>query len=438
MTDARNDSRVDALLRALDAPAAPDEMYVDASLADLLPRARSARAEDQSRMGRVFRDLRTAAASATAWRPTGPRRFVLVGASLLLLAALLLILLVVIVGSQKRLPPPFGIAANGEIAYVAGGHVYLSDLNGAHSRQVTFSGGLQKDPMFSRDGTRLAWRQFDVGAPPDTADAIVAEADGSHPIVIAHSVMGLSHIAWSPDGRFVAFSGSINGGPGSGWIAPSDGSAPPTIFTSIPGAWDPTWSPDGRRLAIGADPGQIWVIDRDGRNAIRLTQTPFKEVGERGEVAEWSPDGTLIVFTAIDVDDVQQVYIVGLDGAPERKLSSNTLTARDASWSPDGAEIAYMRAGTGSGPTVFITDTTGRHFRTLTGQFGWFQPIWSPDGTKIVVTDDRPGPDNENGPAVRVILDAAHDKAPPIVIPAAGVTPEDVPDWAASWQRLAP
>jgi hypothetical protein len=36
-----------------------------------------------------------------------------------------------------------------------------------------------------------------------------------------------------------------------------------------------------------------------------------------------------------------------------------------------------------------------------------------------------------------VILDVAGE-APPIVIPAAGVVPEDVPDWAASWQRLAP
>jgi hypothetical protein len=32
----------------------------------------------------------------------------------------------------------------------------------------------------------------------------------------------------------------------------------------------------------------------------------------------------------------------------------------------------------------------------------------------------------------------AVSNSPPIVIPAAGVTPESVPDWAASWQRLAP
>ena len=79
---------------------------------------------------------------------------------------------------------------------------------------------------------------------------------------------------------------------------------------------------------------------------------------------------------------------------------------------------------------------TGKPLRVLPGAYGWYQPIWSPDGTKIVVTDDRPGLGNVDGPAVRVILDVA-GKAPPIVIAAPGTTPDQVPDWAASWQRLA-
>ena len=439
MTDARIDARTDALLRRLDVPANPDDGFVAASMTDIRLRARRARAQDRGAVGRLLRDARVATSAVAGWRPTRSR-YALVGISLLVFAALVLVILVVIVGSQKRLPPPFGFAANGEIAYVADGHVYLADLNGTNRRQVAFDAGLQLDPTFSRDGARLAWRQFspgNSGSVDETADAILADADGSKPIVIARSVKGLSHIAWSPDGRFVAFSGSIDGGPGSGWIAPSDGSAPPATFTSIPGAWDPTWSPDGRRLVIGADPGLLYVVDRDGRNLQLLTKGHYQEVGQRGEIAEWSPDGTMILFTAFVHGDQNQVYLVGLDGARERQLSMETVTARDASWSPDGSKIAYMRAGTGTGPTVFITDITGMPLRSPPGQFGWYQPIWSPDGTKIVVTDDRPGPNNEPGPAVRVILDVM-GKAPPIEIPAAGLTPADVPDWAASWQRLAP
>jgi hypothetical protein len=242
--DGQMDARIDALLRRLDVPSSPDDGFVSASIAELLPHARRARAQDRSRAGRLLRDLRLGAVNLTS-RTATRSRYAVAGMSLLVLIAVLLALLVIVVGSQRRLPPPFGFAANGQIAYSADGHVYLADSNGANRRQVTFDAGQQADPTFSRDGTRLAWRQFNVGGDPETADPILANADGSDRVVVAHSVKGLSHIAWSPDSRFVAFSGSIEGSPGSGWIAPSDGSAPPVAFTSIAGAWDPTWSPDG-------------------------------------------------------------------------------------------------------------------------------------------------------------------------------------------------
>src|SRR4051812_24123893 len=111
------------------------------------------------------------------------------------------------------------------------------------------------------------------------------------------------------------FSGSIDDGPGKGWLVPADGSAAPTSFVSLPGAWDPVWSPDGRQLTIGADPGQLWVVGRDGSNARRLSHGTYDEVGQKGEIAEWSPDGTSIVFTA-GTPMAVQLYLVGLDGAP--------------------------------------------------------------------------------------------------------------------------
>jgi Tol biopolymer transport system component len=185
-------------------------------------------------------------------------------------------------------------------------------------------------------------------------------------------------------------------------------------------------------------------MDRDGSHIQKVTQYAYAEVGERGEIAEWSPDGSQLLFTAIkgEVSDeaeyVQEVYVVRLDGSRERMISVGARIARDAVWSPDGSLIAYMRkSGTGLGPEVVLAKASGQVLRTLPGYYGYFQPIWSPDGSKIVVTDDRPGPDNLEGPAVRVILDVA-GSAPPVVIPAASTVRDDPPDWAASWQRLAP
>jgi Tol biopolymer transport system component len=428
---------VDALVRRLDVAARPDEGFVTASLEILLPAARRARRQDASAVGRLRRDVAAAVRLGPSWtRPaTFARAFALV-----LIALVLLALLILVVGTRRHVPPPFGPAANGQIAYVDRGQIYLASADGTHPRQITFAGH-DSDPTFSRDGTRLAWRRFHAGGDPEVADAVLADADGANVIVIARDVKGLSHIAWSPDGGSVAFSGSIAGGPGSGWIAPADGSERPHAFTSMAGAWDPTWSPDGTRLAIGADPGVLWVMDRDGGNPRRLNHRTFTEIGERGEIAEWSPDGTRLLFTAFtgdgNSDFQQEVFVVGLDGSPETIVSPDAKRARDAVWSPDGTRIAYMRTGIGLGPIAWISDPSGANFQKLPGYYGWYQPIWSPDGSKLVVTDDKPGPDNLSGPAVRVILDIA-GKAPPIVIPAPGVTADDLPDWSASWQRLAP
>jgi len=435
MTDARMDRSIDALLGRLDVAAMPDEGFVTTSLQTLLPSARRARRQDASTLGRLRRDVGAVRFGPTWWRPAPVARPLL----LVLIALVLLALLILVVGSRRHVPPPFGPAANGEIAYVANGQIYLAAPDGTHPRQIT-AAGHDSDPAFSRDGTRLAWRRFHAGGDPEVADALLADADGSNVIVIAHGVKGLSHIAWSPDGAFVSFSGSIDKGPGSGWIAPADGSKPPNAFTTVDGAWDPTWSPDGTKLAIGTNQG-LYVMDRDGGNARRINQGTYTEIGERGEIAEWSPDGTRLLFTAFTGDGTldfqQEVYVVGLDGKPETMVSRDAKRGRDAVWSPDGTRIAYMRTGIGVGPIAWISDPSGANFQKLPGYYGWYQPIWSPDGSKLVVTDDKPGPDNLAGPAVRVILDIA-GKAPPIVIPAPGVTADDLPDWSASWQRLAP
>ena len=436
MSEARMGDRVDAMIRRLETPIQPAESFVSESLAELLPLARRARQVDRSPIRRLARDLTLVVRPGAWW--ASPRRASFAGI-LLLIALILVARLIVVVGSRRHLPPPIGPAGNGRIAFVQDGQVFTADPNGLDRLRLPLGSGAQTEPRFSPDGTHITYKQFAQSPNQGPADVVAADADGRNVVVIARAVAGLGHISWSPDSRDVLFAGSIDGGSDRGWIAPADGSLPPSSFTNVPGAWDPIMSPDGTRIAIGANTGLV-VMNRDGSDARRVNQRDFNDIGNRGDIAEWSPDGTHLVFTAFtgdgNADFDQEVYIVGLDGQSERLLSPGVARAREAVWSPDGAKIAFMRSGTGLGPIVWIVDPAGRLLEGLPGYYGWYEPIWSPDGSKVVVTDDRPGPDNLDGPAVRVILDV-EGKVPPVVIPAPGLTGDDVPDWAATWQRIA-
>lgn len=429
------DERIDALIRRLDVPPSPDPDFVSASAALLLPNVLAARRQDASRLGRLRRAI------ALVSRPSGSRPIAVAGLVGLLLIALILLatLAIIFVGSQRRPPPPYGLAANGRIAYVSNGHLFTTDLAGTDRLQITFGTGSESSPTFSRDGTRIAYRQFSANTEvsgPQMSDIVVADADGGQPVVIARAVAGGGAVAWSPDSRFLAYAGALPPGPNRVFVAAADGSGQITDLGSFDAdVWGPSWSPDGRRLAFSTDPS-LFVVNRDGSDRRIVSHGTYAEVGQRGEAAEWSPDGTSLVFTA-GTPGATQVYLVGLDGAPERRISIGATSAGNATWAPDGSRIAYTR-GTETGPVVVvITDATGREIRQLPGQYGWYGPVWSPDGTRLIVTDDRPGPANGAGPAIRLILDAVGD-SPPIEIPAPGVTPDLLPDWAGTWQRLAP
>jgi Tol biopolymer transport system component len=436
MTDHVRDAAVDRVLRRLDVAATPDEAFVGSSAEVLRLRAARATSGDGRLLGRLRRQLR----STGAW-PVPIRRTPALALIGLIVSLLLLGLLLALAGSRPRVPAPFGLAGNGRVAFVRGNHIFTADPLGGDVRQLTFGDGAQTDPRYSPDGTRLTYRQWNGGGTGDQQaayDAVVSAVDGSDRLVVAAGIVGMSHVSWSPDSRSLAFSGSPDGGPTSVlYVVAADASAAPKSIGAFGGtAWDPTWSPDGMRLVVSSDAG-IWVVDRDGSSPRIVTHNRYTETGSRGEGAEWSPDGREILFTAMTGTDRQEVYLVSLDGSPERMISGEADKARDGTFSPDGTRIAYMRTGTGLGPVCLIADADGRPVRTLPGGYGWYQPIWSPDGTKVVVTDDHPGDNDGSLPAVRVILDVTESQSP-IEIAAPGTTGDTIPDWAASWQRVLP
>ena len=84
-----------------------------------------------------------------------------------------------------RVPPPFGPARNGGIVFANGGDIFIGDPVSGTSRAIVTGPEMDGNPLFARDGTRVAFMRR-VGDPvTPTFDLVVAKADGSGPKVVA-------------------------------------------------------------------------------------------------------------------------------------------------------------------------------------------------------------------------------------------------------------
>jgi Tol biopolymer transport system component len=376
-------------------------------------------------------------------RPAVPR-----GAYVFLVVALLLVAVVaaiiLTVGAHKA-PPLIGPAGNGRIAYVAGGQLYSANPDGTNVQQLTHGPVLINAPAFSNDGTKLVYISTNMTSSDEAflyGDLNVADADGTHVRALLTNARAVSNPAWSPDGRFIAISSAAEGALDHLNIVAVDGSSVVDLGDFGAGAWSPSWSQDGQRLAIIVGYGEaahIDVVNRDGSNQARISQGSYKDIGEDGGAAMWSPDGKQLLFGGGDLSAYFAQFIVGLDGAKEYSIDP-ILGGDNGVWSPDGSQFAYLRPGDGSGPKVVIADRTGKELRVLPGEYSWHMPVWSPDGTRIAIADDRPGKFNLAGNPVTVILDAVGNAAPQIIPGVAGieVAGAEIPSFSATWQRLAP
>lgn len=109
------------------------------------------------------------------------------------------------------------------------------------------------------------------------------------------------------------------------------------LLTSTRFDRQPSYSPDGSKVAfvsLRSGAWQVWASDRDGHDAVQLTNF------ERGETSNprWSPDGSQIVFTW-NTGEVE-AYTVNAGGGTPRKLDFlGKGTAVE--WSRDGRSFLF-------------------------------------------------------------------------------------------------
>jgi Tol biopolymer transport system component len=291
------------------------------------------------------------------------------------------------------LPGGFAPAVHLERAHLqANSEIWLMDADGAHQTRLieAHDGAMAWNPVWSPDGTRLAYTRLVLGDRPpvnipDEADIWIANADGSgaHPLVERPDWQWIPH--WSPDGAWIVYTDEPEAGPwadpgpaglggggilGTGfgfgssnpvrtyadiWRVRADGTGSPERITSDPGDdRAAAFSPDGAMLAFDstrADGTDIWVMRADGSDARQLT---FDHGFTWG--ATWSPDGSSIAFNAWrKFDDFNQdIYRIDPDGRNETRLTQDPDAELEPSWSADGRRIVFRRV-TGDDPGEIVS-----------------------------------------------------------------------------------
>jgi len=198
----------------------------------------------------------------------------------------------------------------------------------------------------------------------------------NQPFQLTSGPMSFSWPLPSKDGKKLFVVGALARGELSRYDAKSALFAP---FLSGISADSVSFSKDGQWVAFVSVPdGILWRSKLDGSQRIQLTYPPLTPL-----LPNWSPDGQLIVFSALSPGKKTKIYTVSPSGGTPREIiPENSRDEWDPTWSADGTEIAFGGASdANSGIQIF--DLKTNQVSTLPSSKGLFSPRWSPDGRYV-------------------------------------------------------
>lgn len=249
-----------------------------------------------------------------------------------------------------------------------------------------------------------------VGATKARRGVVVAlysiRADGTGFRRISTQVREMVPPSWAPDGRRIAVSSR-----GSLWTMRADGTDVRRLplqayLEDVGGHVDSVlypdslaWSPDGRRIAFDYRGNErfsnagigIYAAPTRGGYATKIVDVfELRAAVDRTAGVAWLPDGRSVVFGAsIQAEDRFEILLKPLRGA-ERILTHPPAGTYDwfPSAAPDGRRIAFVRRSSARSEIVLV-DVSGKNERPLAGPAGGGRPAWSPDSRFVAYGEGR-------------------------------------------------
>jgi serine/threonine protein kinase len=203
--------------------------------------------------------------------------------------------------------------------------------------------------------------------------------------------------ALSPDGRTVAFTWTDRLGRQRQIYRKGLNDAEPVKLTNYESEGNIgylAWSPDGRRIAFKRQRGiggAIYSIATTGGDEQKIVDL---ESAYLSSAIDWSPDGGELAFSdASHIPTQLSIYVYDIRSGVKRKLTDPPPLA-DGDWSPkfspDGLTVAFKRVIGYWADEIYLVPTAGGTPRRLTdARGGIWGHAWTADGKGLIVSWQR-------------------------------------------------
>ena len=185
-----------------------------------------------------------------------------------------------------------------------------------------------RDLCWSLNGSQVVFSKFQTDL-ADSANLWVSDNDGKNRHLLTKDIGIQYHPIWSPDGTRIAYSGGHGYHTYEIYVINADGTNKRQLTHTQAHTFLPAWSPDGKRIAYSSNVGgtyDLWVIDVDGGTPVQLTNSPALDTRP-----VWSPDGTQIAFVT-NRSGLMEIWIMNADGTNQHLLEQAEGGVCDPAW----------------------------------------------------------------------------------------------------------